>query len=98
MLKIFTEIQPSTVELETIQCNISRAAQEVAVGGPNRRPTNPRWRTAAILKKTVKTPYLCNRLTDFDDIWYSDVFWPLTADLPLKFRIFENPKWRRPLP
>jgi len=29
--------------------------------------TNPRWRTAAILK-TVKLPYLCNRLTDFDEI------------------------------
>ena len=46
-----------------------REYQEVAVGGPNRRPTNPRWRTAAILKKkTVKTLYLCNRLTDLDEI------------------------------
>jgi len=26
---------------------------------------NPRWRTAAILK-TVKSSYLCNRLTDFE--------------------------------
>jgi len=32
---------------------------------------NPRWRTAAILK-TVKPPYLCNRLTDFDEIWQKD--------------------------
>ena len=46
--------------------------------------------------KTVKSPYLCNRLTDFDEIWYSDAYWPHTADLSLKFRIFENPKWRRP--
>jgi len=30
---------------------------------------NPRWRTAAILK-TVKPTYLCNRLTDFDEIWH----------------------------
>ena len=29
-----------------------RDHQELVVGGPNRRPTNPRWRTAAILKKT----------------------------------------------
>ena len=29
-------------------------------------------RTAAILKKTVTSLYLCNRLTDFDKIWYSD--------------------------
>ena len=30
--------------------------------------TNPRWRTAAILK-TVKSSYLYNRSTDFDEIW-----------------------------
>ena len=30
--------------------------------------TNPKWRTAAILR-TVKAPYLCSRLTDFDEIW-----------------------------
>ena len=28
--------------------------QVVVVGGPNRRPTNPRWRTAAILKTPLK--------------------------------------------
>jgi len=28
---------------------------------------NRRWRTAGILK-TIKSPYLCNRLTDFDKI------------------------------
>jgi len=41
--------------------------------------TNPRWRTAAILK-TVKSPYLCNRLTDIDEILHSDAHCPLTAD------------------
>ena len=46
-------------------------------------------------EKTVKSPYLCNRLTDFDKIWYSDAYWPLTADLPLKFWIFENSRWRQ---
>ena len=59
-------------------------AQQIQDGG---RP--PFW------KKTVKSLYLCNRLTDFDKIWYSDAYCPLTADL-LKFQIFENPKWRRP--
>jgi len=29
---------------------------------------NPSWRTAAILK-TVKSPYLYKRSTDFDKIW-----------------------------
>jgi len=57
-----------------------RDHQVVVVGGPNRRPTNPRWRTTAILKKTVKSLYLCNRLTDFDKFSYSDARWLLTAD------------------
>jgi len=48
------------------------------------------------LLKTVKLPYLCNRLTDFDEIWRGDAYSPFTADRPLKFRIFENPRWRRP--
>ena len=73
-----------------------RDREVVVIGSPNRLPTNPRWRTAAILKKTVKSLHLCNRLTDFDKIWYSDAYWPLTADRALKFLIFENPKWRRP--
>jgi len=33
----------------------------------NLNSNNPKWRTAAILK-TVKSPYLCNRATDFDEI------------------------------
>jgi len=48
-----------------------RDQQVVIVGGPNTRPANSRWRTAAILK-TVKSPYLGNRLTDFDEIWQND--------------------------
>jgi len=47
---------------------------------------NPRWRTAAILK-TVKSLYLRNRLTDFDEIWHSDADWHHTGDRPLKFQI-----------
>jgi len=65
-----------------------RDHQVVVVGGPNGRPTNPRWRTAAILKKNVKSPYLCNRSTDFDEIWHDDAHWFLTADLLLKFYFF----------
>jgi len=44
-----------------------------------------------LLKKTVKSPYLCNRLTEFDEIWYSDACWPLTMDLPLNYQNFEKP-------
>jgi len=43
-----------------------------------------------------KSPYLCNRLTDFDKIWHDDVHGFLVADRSLKFRIFENPTWRQP--
>ena len=50
---------------------------------------NPRWRTAAILK-TVKSPYLRNRLTDFDEIWRDDANWHPTGDRPLKFRFFRK--------
>jgi len=36
--------------------------------------TNPRWRTAAILK-IAKSSYLSEKLSDFDKIWY------ITADI-----------------
>ena len=46
--------------------------------------------------RTVKSPYLCSRLTDFDEIWHNDAYWPPTAETPLKFRIFGNSRWRQP--
>ena len=45
---------------------------------------------AAILR-TVKSPYLCSRLTDFDEIWHDYAHWPPTLD-----RLFENPRRRQP--
>ena len=47
----------------------------------------------AILK-TVKSPYVCNRLTNFDEIWHDDAYWPPTTERPLIFRIFEISRWR----
>ena len=32
------------------------------------------------VEKNVKSPYLCNRLTDFDEIWRDDAYWPPTAE------------------
>jgi len=55
---------------------------------------NPTWRTAAILK-IVKSQYLCNRLTDFDEIRNSDAYSHITADRPFKILIFKNPRWRQ---
>ena len=49
--------------------------------------TNPRWRTAAILR-TVKSPYLCNRLTDFDEIWRDDAYWPPYSGKGVKISSF----------
>jgi len=37
---------------------------------------NPRWRTAAISKKTVKSSYLSNRLNDFDEVWHGGAYCP----------------------
>jgi len=65
-----------------------RNHQVVIVGGPNRRQTNPRWRTAAILKKKTLNRHISatvNRLADFDKIWHNDAYWPLVADQTLKF-------------
>jgi len=63
-----------------------RDHQVVIVGGPSRRPTNPRWWTAAILKKNpVKSPYLRHRLIDFDEILHDDAYWALAAEQRLKF-------------
>ena len=49
----------------------------------------PFWR------KTVKSPYLCDCSTDFDENWQVDAHWPLAADQPLNFWISENWRWRR---
>ena len=43
--------------------------------------------------KNVKSQYLRDRFTDFDEIWQVDANWLLTR--LLKFRIFENLIWRR---
>ena len=41
-----------------------------ATGQKNANVQNSRWRTAAILK-IVKSPYLSEKLSDFDEIWYT---------------------------
>jgi len=55
--------------------------------------TNPRWRTAAILK-TVTSSYLCNLLTDFDKIWHGDARWSPEPNVKFKFLIFDNLIWQ----
>jgi len=41
-------------------------------------------------KNPAKSPYLRNRLTDFDEIWHADADWPPTGDRSLKFPILKN--------
>jgi len=48
-------------------------------GWSQSRSTNPKWRTAAILQRPLNR-YLCNRLTDFDEIWRGDAYWTRTLD------------------
>jgi len=52
---------------------------------------NPRWRTVAILK-TVKSPYLRNRLTDFDDICHVEAEPVSSPYRPLKIQNFKIKK------
>jgi len=40
-------------------------------------------------EKNVKSLYLCNRLTDFDKIWYIDAYCHLTADLRKNFEFLK---------
>jgi len=58
--------------------------QAVILVGPNTRPTDPGWPTDTLLK-AVKSPYLRNRFTDFDEIWHGDAHWLTTGDKSLKF-------------
>jgi len=58
-----------------------RDHQVVIVGGPNRRPPNPRWRTAAS-KKPLNHLVSGERSTDFDEIWQGDAHWPVAVDQP----------------
>ena len=63
-------------------CQIShnhKDRQVLFVGGPNTRKTNPRWRTAAILK-IINRPYLRNGSTDLREIWHGDAYWAFEAD------------------
>jgi len=36
-------------------------------------------------EKSVKSPYVCDRSTDFAEIWRDDARWTLAADQRFKF-------------
>jgi len=38
----------------------------------------------------IKSPYLCNRLTDFNTIWHNDAYWSPAPDVKFKFLIFDD--------
>ena len=52
-----------------------RNPQVVVAGGPNRRPGNPRWRTAAMLKKTLNRHISAT----FDRFWWNLARWRILA-------------------
>jgi len=45
---------------------------------------------AAILKTTVKSPYLCNPLTDFDEIWHGDAHLSPETDVKVQFKFQQS--------
>jgi len=49
--------------------------QILVVGRPKICPTNPKWRTAAMLKKMDKLLYFSNGSTDFYEILHADAYW-----------------------
>jgi len=63
-----------TADLVQVSNCVITIGQVVIGGGPSKRPTNPRRQMAGILK-TIKLPYLCNCLTDFDEIWHGGAHW-----------------------
>jgi len=89
-LRIIKTTQP----IQTKFCTVTDTTKKHFVGGPNTRITNPRWRTAAILKN-CKRPYLLNGSTDLHKIWYNHAFGTSKGYGQLKFPSFKNPRWRK---
>jgi len=62
----------TTASISTKFCKVTKTTK-LFIGDSNRHMTNPRWRTAAILKHQ-KPLYLCNGLTDQHEIWYDNEY------------------------
>jgi len=65
----------------------------LSVGGQNAHTTNPRWRTATILKKNEKSLYLGNGLIYCHRIWHDDSKWLSEHDSVSKIWTFKKPRW-----
>ena len=63
-----------------------RDRKKLLVGGPNRRETNPKWRTTAMLKIEIRL-YLRN---GFADSHKFDANWAFKSHGQVKFRTFKN--------
>jgi len=68
--------------------------QILVVGRPKICPTNPIWRTAAIMKKVDKLLYLSNGLTNFYEILHADACQPSKPYEMFKKFILKNLRWR----
>jgi len=45
-----------------------------------------------MILKTVNSPYLCNLLTDFDEIWHNDAYWSSAPDVMRRAAILKIEK------
>jgi len=77
----------TTEPIQTKFCTMTETTKIHSVGGPNRRTTNPRWRTAAILKnrKRQSTYELLlafhrNYVPILHHIWDIATYWLKIAD------------------
>ena len=48
----------------------------------------------AAISKNEKWPYLRNSLTERNEMWHSDAYWPPKAEWQLTVRTFENPGYQ----
>jgi len=68
--------------------------QILVMGLPKIWSINPKWRTAAILKKMDKLLYFSNSSADFYEILYADTYWPSEHWEMFKKPILKYPRWR----
>ena len=90
------KIAISQPRFERFRQNLARRRSSTLLSVPtvkNLKFPKSKMVAAAILKIENRL-YLRNGLTDLRKIWHDDAYWPSQANRKLKFRTFENSRWR----
>ena len=92
-----TILQVACYQNYCISCNhilLCDRDHQVHLGGWSNYVPNKSNVVMVALLTTVKSQCFCNVLSNFDEIWYDDTYWPPSVEWPLTCRIFENARWR----